>query len=91
MSESALTWRDERPSAKELASGMRRRRHEGIWLRNGGMCGDHLEVDEGMYVELAGSGEGSGCDACRGSVLEGNDVLLGVVTCRALVWENERG
>ena len=83
-SASTLTWRGVRPSAKELDFGVGRE-HEGVCLENGGMYGDHVEVDEGMYGEHVGSGEGTGCDACRGGVPDGIDVLLGVATCRALV------
>ena len=57
----------------ELVFGVGRE-HGGVWLENGGTYGDHVEVDEGMYGGLVGSGEGSGCDACRGSVLEVGDL-----------------
>ena len=88
--ESALTQRGERRSARDHVSGAGRE-HEGVGRGSDGMCGDHSDDDGGMRGEFEGSGEESGCGACRGSDLAGSDGLLEGENCSALGQGSRRG
>ena len=63
----------------------------GDWLESGGLDGDHVGIDRGMCGEPVGSGEGSGCDACRGSDPGGVEEHVDEGTCRAPVLVSRRG
>jgi hypothetical protein len=69
VSETALTWRDERQGARELVHGAGRG-HERVGQGSDGKCGDRSGHGGEMCGEFEGSGEENGCGACRGSGLE---------------------